>query len=277
MRYRLFLFALYMGLGVAVTVVLVHCWGFYTTPSVERHLHPLYRDWRPAGRIGHGLGIVGSGQVLLLLLYSLRKRWRPLHRLGRLGTWLDVHIFLGISGPLLITLHTTFKVHGLVAVSYWSMVVVACSGVFGRFLYRQLPRNVLGEPLSPDEMARECDRLGRELADRYGWDETVRERLLRLATSDGAPSLLTLPLARRSLAGALRRRGRELGIAAATPRLVEETVPWLLWHRRLALYDRISELFHYWHVLHKPLAVTMIVIMLVHVTVAVLMGYRWVL
>jgi hypothetical protein len=37
----------------------------------------------------------------------------------------------------------------------------------------------------------------------------------------------------------------------------------------------VHELFHYWHVLHKPFAVVMYLFMLVHVAVAFATGYGW--
>ena len=73
------------------------------------------------------LGIAGAGMMTLMLLYSLRKRVRWFHRLGSLSRWLDVHIFLGIVGPCLVVLHSAFKVGGLVALSFWSMVAVVVS------------------------------------------------------------------------------------------------------------------------------------------------------
>ncbi len=44
-------------------------------------------------------------------------------------------------------------------------------------------------------------------------------------------------------------------------------------HRRILLWDRVHELFHYWHVLHKPFALVMYVFMIVHVAVALATGY----
>ncbi len=50
---------------------------------------------------------------------------------------------------------------------------------------------------------------------------------------------------------------------------------WVLQTRRLRLFDLIRDLFHYWHVFHKPFAIIMIVVMVVHVVVAVMLGYTW--
>jgi hypothetical protein len=49
-----------------------------------------------------------------------------------------------------------------------------------------------------------------------------------------------------------------------------------LLYRRMMFLSTVSNIFHYWHVIHKPFAWVMIIIMLVHVTVTVLMGYKWV-
>ncbi len=48
-----------------------------------------------------------------------------------------------------------------------------------------------------------------------------------------------------------------------------------LLRRRLLLWSRLHELFHYWHVLHKPFAVVMYLFMVVHVAVALATGYAW--
>jgi hypothetical protein len=45
--------------------------------------------------------------------------------------------------------------------------------------------------------------------------------------------------------------------------------------RRILLWDRMHELFHYWHVMHKPFALVMYLFMAVHVAVAVMTGYAW--
>jgi hypothetical protein len=35
-------------------------------------------------------------------------------------------------------------------------------------------------------------------------------------------------------------------------------------------------LFHYWHVFHKPFAFIMYIIMLIHIGIALWLGYRWI-
>jgi len=45
--------------------------------------------------------------------------------------------------------------------------------------------------------------------------------------------------------------------------------------RQIAFWHAAQSLFHYWHVIHKPFAYTMIVIMFIHIAVAVSLGYTW--
>ena len=45
--------------------------------------------------------------------------------------------------------------------------------------------------------------------------------------------------------------------------------------RRILLWSRLHDLFHYWHVAHKPFAVVMYVFMVLHVGVALWTGYAF--
>jgi hypothetical protein len=47
--------------------------------------------------------------------------------------------------------------------------------------------------------------------------------------------------------------------------------------RQIVLLEPFQRLFRYWHVFHLPLATVMFLILAVHVTVAILFGYAWVL
>ncbi len=254
-------------------------WDYFTTGMADRPHHPDFRDFRAAGQVGHGLGILGSFMIVLLLLYSLRKRMRALQRAGELRIWLRYHIFLGVAGPILITLHTAFKVGGLVSVSYWSMVAVALSGFFGRYLYQQIPRNVLGETLDVAEIEARNESLLLELSTTHNMNDraaTILEDLaLRKLENRAAPmALLMLPFLNGMLVRQLQRWSlRHVdGDRAAAVGLAKD---WVLQTRRLRLFHLIRDLFHYWHVFHKPFAFIMILVMIVHVAVALALGYVW--
>jgi hypothetical protein len=47
-------------------------------------------------------------------------------------------------------------------------------------------------------------------------------------------------------------------------------------NRRIERLDTMQNLFKYWHVAHFPFAVVMFIIMIIHVGVTILFGYRWI-
>jgi len=276
------LIALHLLTGAAVLAVLVAGADFYRTPLLERAHHDGFWQWKAGGSVGHKLGIIGSSMMVLMLLYSVRKRVGALRRMGSLGRWLDIHIYLGVFGPLLVVLHSSFKVQGLVALSFWSMVVVATSGVLGRYLYLQIPRTRAGEERALVELEAEDRELSGQLRTRFRLDEGQIARLdalvsvpARVGLLGGFVRLVTDDLSLRAGLRAFARSCRSVPapVFRDFERVVREKAQV---HRRILLWDRVHELFHYWHVLHKPFAVVMYLFMIVHVAVALVTGYGWV-
>jgi hypothetical protein len=220
--------------------------------------------------------------MLLLLLYSVRKRIKAFSGLGPVGRWLDVHIYLGVFGPLLITLHSAFKVQGLVALAFWSMIAVVLSGLVGRYLYVQIPRTRAGEELELAEVVEEHRRAGERLCRDFGCDEARLGMLERLAAPPEAEAGLRSALGGLLLQGPRRRRAVRSALHGwkGVPPHARWEIERLLARKaalaqRVQLWRRVHELFHYWHVLHKPLALVMYLFMALHVAVALLTGYGW--
>jgi hypothetical protein len=272
---------LYAAGFCTVAYLFVRGSSFYLTPLRERAHHEGYWDFKAGGHVGHTLGIVGSSMMVLMLLYSVRKRVPALRRAGPLSRWLDGHIFLGVFGPLLVVLHSSFKVQGLVALSFWSMIVVAASGVLGRYLYLQIPRTRAGEELALVDLERQDRELTEALRSRFGLTEAQLSRLEALVSVPARmgvlAALVRIPLDDLRLRSGLRHFARSCRSVPAPvfrefERVVREKAAT---RRRVVLWDRVHELFHYWHVLHKPFAVVMYIFMVVHVVVAVVTGYGW--
>lgn len=270
--------------ATALAVVALHAWegsSYYSTPLIERPRHEDYWTLKPGGSRGHALGIAGSSLMVAMLVYSVRKRVKAFRGLGKLRDWLDFHIFCGVIGPLLVVLHSSFKVQGLVALSFWSMVAVALSGVLGRYLYLQIPRTRAGDQLSLAEVEELNADLARRLQEELG--EALLKELDSLAagsiepgTRPGTPLLpllLRMPLDGVRLRWRLRSFRRRHRESAELTRVIRQKA---LLQRRLLLWSRLQELFHHWHVLHKPFAIVMYIFMIVHVAVVILTGYGWV-
>lgn len=93
---------------------------------------------------GHTLGIAGF--ILMLLtetLYSIRKRSRSA-ALGRMSTWLKFHIYMGLVGPFMVLLHTSWKFNGLAGATTLLTVIIVFSGFVGRYIFTRIPRTLDG-------------------------------------------------------------------------------------------------------------------------------------
>lgn len=152
------------GLVSAAIVIIVlgplGGWDYYRTPLAARGYLPAHAALRPSGTVGIWLGVAGAAAMISTLPYAARKHIRLLARLGSLPRWLEFHIFFGLVGPVLVTLHTAFKFNGIVAVGYWLMAAVWASGFVGRYLYVRIPRTIRGVELSRAEVEAEMAGAG---------------------------------------------------------------------------------------------------------------------
>ena len=105
----------------------------------------LTREIPPASELfGHGIGIAGFLMMLMTeTLYSLRKRSRSV-RWGRMSTWLQFHIIMGLVGPYMVLLHTSWKINGIAGVTTLLTVVIVVSGFIGRYIFTRIPRTLDG-------------------------------------------------------------------------------------------------------------------------------------
>lgn len=277
---------LYAATLLLIAMQLVRGWDFYTTALGMRPHHADYAVLRPAGSLGVIYGITGAAMMTLMLLYSVRKRARHAARWGTLRQWLNLHIYLGIMGPLFIVMHTSFKVQGLVAVSFWSMVGVALSGFFGRYLYHQIPRSIQGAQLSMQELEEQSDEIANRLRADFGLSTETIANIDRMGVADLSEEMgffrLFASMIKSDLTGLIRFRVRQAEIAHALnlpgehlDELMDLTRTRLNLKRRTLILGQVKRIFHYWHVIHKPFAIVMYVIMAVHITVALWTGYAW--
>jgi hypothetical protein len=261
--------------------------SYYLSPYGIRPHHLDYRALRPAGPLAHGFGVIGSAMMILMLSYSLRKRFKMFQSWGVLNRWLSVHIYFGIIGPLYIILHTSFKIQGLVAVSFWSMVAVVLSGVLGRYIYLQIPRNNEGGELTIGEIEEMQKRETQRLREEYHLDDKQMELIHEASTTpiniESNPWLLILVSIRNDIWQALTLKKRishiisKLNLPISLRKNLWRTIRQKAkLERRVLLLTQMQKLFHYWHVIHKPFAVVMYLIMVIHVSVAIWLGYTWI-
>jgi hypothetical protein len=259
--------------------------SFYRLSLEERFYHPEYNLLKPSGFLGHGFGIIGSIFILIGVgFYMVRKRFRAFSRMGLLKHWLEYHIFLCTLGPVLILYHTTFKIGGLVAVSFWSMVAVFLSGIIGRYIYIQIPRSIEGRELSLSEVREMKTDIAEIIRNTHDLDEESFNLL-----TDSIKKKVELyqknPIVRyikkysddnRSI-----RKVRDLLKRKKLPKSEYKKILGLVKYdvalnRKIERLDIMHNLFKYWHVAHFPFAIVMLIIMVIHVAVTIMFGYRWI-
>jgi hypothetical protein len=87
-------------------------------------------------------GWLGAGSMLVMQLYSVRRRLRALRHFGALRSWLDAHVFLGLQGFVLTAYHSigVSPSASLAAINFALVAIVVTTGVVGRYFYSLLPR-----------------------------------------------------------------------------------------------------------------------------------------
>lgn len=274
---------------VWVTVAAWSMWSgldYYRLSLQDRAYSELHDTFKPSGFVGHGLGIAGSLMMLVgVATYSMRKRMQRLQGLGRLRTWLTVHIFLCTLGPYLVLLHTAFRIGGLISIAFWSMVAVVLSGVFGRYVYTRIPKTAAGQFLSESAVRTRRDHMLKSLAAYHTIEEVALVEILRYETprieAASAIGRLFASLGQDVRGGRRRRRLKAAVAAVGVPEAEVDSVAHRLFEvQELDLQTSVSapfkRLFGYWHVFHLPLATIMALIVLVHVAVAFTFGYFWI-
>lgn len=265
--------------ATALVFFLIRGFGYYTTSLEMRPHHSDYRLFRPAGEWGLKFGILGSLMMTGLLVYSLRKRTSVFSSKGKVKTWLNFHILCGIMGPLFITLHTSFKLDGLVALSFWSMVAVAMSGVFGRYLYQQIPRTIRGNTISLKECEARDKELLRLLEEHYGLTEAKRAQWAR-PQGKHPNSIFAMILQDLSAPFAWSKYRRQLAsMTQLEPNRLEALFQnakelWVL-EKRMHRLEKVQKIFHLWHVIHLPFAAIMYLVMAIHIVIALLFAISW--
>jgi hypothetical protein len=276
--------ALIVAVPLAITA-----WGaaYYAAPPGGRVRSPLHALLKPSGTVGLALGVVAFALFLFLWLYPLRKSVRWLAWTGAVGAWLRIHILAGIAIPLLAAVHAGWRFDGLIGLGYASMLLVALSGVVGRYLYVRIPRSKSGLELTREEVANERRTLITEIAATTAEDPIAVERGLSPdASGRPAPQGLLATFARLftddwERRATLRRLHRRWSKAAPNgARLDRRTVSAMLKlaRRELALAQQIQALeatrrvFALWHVVHRPFAILALLAVAIHVVVAITIG-----
>jgi len=231
---------------------------------------------------GYYLGIVGGSMMLVLLLYPISKRIKTLTRWIPLRYWFGFHMLLGIIGPVLILFHSNFKLGSTnSSIALFSMLLVAFSGLIGRYIYTLIHHGLYGSRISLNELKNETNNNHNELLKMYAMDVHLNDRLQSMEEKVLRPysNLLTSLLHVISLAINARRlkfkvirlikisykennKNKALPDSKAVIKSVDR---YTLALRQTAAFRVYERLFSLWHVFHLPFFIMMILTAITHI------------
>ena len=238
--------------------------------------------------IGYWLGVVGGVMMLALLTYPLRKYVRFAHKWGTMQWWFWVHMALGVLGPVLILLHSTYHVRSLnAAVAFYSMIIVALSGVVGRFLYQRVNRGLHGAQQDLKALQLKAGLDQEDVRSRLAFAPAVELQLRefsqyqRTVCQGGSRAILQLvwlpvrqnrvnrrcaaELDRQLLRMAKERQWTAQVLARHSKRSKKAVARYLDSLARVSQYSTYSRLFSLWHVAHVPFVYVLVLTALVHI------------
>ncbi len=249
---------------------------------------PTERYLTPTRGLGYALGIIGGSLMLLLLVYSLRKRWNWLGFLGSTPAWFHFHMVLGVLGPLCILYHSNFSTGATNSnVALFAMLAVAGSGFIGRYFYAHVHYGLYGRKLELNDLRAGADTLRNLsgsmsfLPELVGRIEDAERRLLEAGPHFALlgflkPLVVAVATIRerwrlhRYLRRALKAGARVSPVLAAERRRLARAARSYI-DRRLAATKKVAEfsgyerLFSLWHALHIPLIFMLIIAAVIHV------------
>jgi len=238
----------------------------------------------PQSGLGYTLGIAGGSMMALLLVYPMRKRLPRATWLGSTRFWFRTHMTLGVLGPAAILVHSNFSLGATNSnVALACMLVVAGSGLFGRYVYGRIHLELHGRQATLEdlkafsggmrhmtsavsylpELARSIDAEEDVVARRTQRMPLLLQPVASLAWALRARRRLRRAVRQAIAHGAERRRDRARDpLRTVAYRYIDDRLGAT---RRVLEFRAFQKMFSLWHALHLPLFVMLLVSGIVHV------------
>jgi len=225
---------------------------------------------------GYVLGIVGAVLMLLLVIYPLRKRFRFMEPFGSVKFLFQTHMMMGVIGPVCILFHANFHLGSMNSnVALFSMLIVASSGLVGRYFYKRIHFGLYGRRTSLNELRKSYQAERGEMSHILDFAPQTASRMLSfsdpvLNSAHSFPKSFAMALSmglrtrwiywqfRRLIKKELEPQAENRGWDSATKRrMAREARSWVwtfLAHvRKVAEFSFYERVFSLWHLLHLPL------------------------
>jgi len=277
-----------------VAAIAIYGADYYLLPLDERPYSDKYELLKPGGSIGLKLGILGTFLFFIIFLYALRKVIPWLGRFGTAKHWMDFHVIAGVTAPVIIAFHASFKFRGIAGVAFWIMLAVALSGIIGRYLYSQIPRSLSAAEMSLTELHVNEQELADALLGQSVYSAEQLSRVLHMPSAESirrigpllaVGEMIALDVGLPFRVAGLRRAScgfgaqiRSLGglFSSGNPetefvvRLVKQKASL---SKRVVFLDQTQRVFHLWHVIHRPFSYAFAVLAIVHIVVVMGLGF----
>jgi hypothetical protein len=281
--------------AAVVLIVAGYGYDYYGLEAAQRPFSPKHELLRPSGTIGMKLGMLGVLLFFLIYLYPLRKKWGWLARQGNSRHWLDFHVVLGTTAPLIVAFHSSFKFGNIAGMAFWSMLAVTISGFVGRYLYSQIPRSLNAAELSLKELEDMENSMRRDLANQQLTFGSRMEAIFDLPDAKTVASIsifaallwmIFIDCKRPFQVALLRLHAVGFGRWLISICGLRETNDSKLEHaisvarrqsalsKRVLFLSRTQQVFHLWHVVHRPFSYAFAILAILHIGIALFMGYR---
>ena len=220
--------------------------------------------------LGYWFGIIGGSMMLLLLLYPLRKRFQRWRAIGSVKAWFRIHMIFGVVGPLIVIFHSGFKLGSFnSSVALFCMLLVAGSGLLGRYLYQRIHHGLYGRKVCFEDFHRGEDLASMLLSGNGAIDFGIVDELEEIEKSltdrhTGTNRSIRFYRRTRSRIDRLTRALKKSTLGRAEKNQIYLRLRDL---RAICVLGINEILFSYWHVLHLPLFVVMVLSGLIHVAV----------
>jgi hypothetical protein len=285
----------YLAAGLLALAILIYGFNYYLLSAAQRAFSPKHAYLKPSGTIGLRLGMLGFLMFLLIYLYPLRKKWAWLGKQGNSRHWLNFHVLLGLTAPIVITFHSSFKFSGIAGVAYWLMILVSLSGIVGRYIYAQIPRSLNFAELSFKEAQEKSNQLAAQLQVLGILTQKDIITLVRLPDLQQAECMsLTTALVKMlffdiafpfrvwrlrqkmlwshtrsifAIAGLRRTRNAPL------ERTIELARQQTLVSKKIIFLSKSQKMFQLWHVIHRPFSYSFALLATLHVVLMLMLGY----
>ncbi len=236
---------------------------------------------------GYALGIIGGTVMLLLMTYPLRKSLRSMQNWGPIKYWFQIHMILGVIGPVLVLYHANFSLGSTNSnLAMFSMLTVACSGLIGRHFYKKIHFGLYGHKATLKDLRSDFQLTKGNLGAHISLSPAIIKQIkqyekMMLKKRIFFLHILTLPILffqiyllsfyiKYSLIQDLKKQatnnnwGNEMlddFISQAKVYLGD----YFLCLRKISQLSLYHRLFSVWHILHMPLYIILLITGIVHV------------